>query len=87
MLAKLDKTQARALESLRGLPADAHSLVMCSRLTASGCTLEGPKGAFDELIAFIGEQLADGMLPAPSVVALRSLCVQIDPDCADFLGM
>ncbi|GEM_PF-6216416 len=42
MKVELDKAQDKALNALRGLPQGAHMLVMCSRITASGCILEGP---------------------------------------------
>jgi len=87
MKATLNKSQYRAVNDLRGLPSDAHMLIMCSRPTATGATLEGSEQAFEELVAFIGEEIAEGILSATSIRALSSLCEKIDPDCVDWLGM
>ena len=87
MKVSLDKSEYRALNGLRGLPEGAHMLVMCSRPTTTGATLVGSADTLDELVSAISEQIADGMLSATAVRALYSLCVKIDPDCADWLGM
>jgi hypothetical protein len=86
---RIDITQRerRALDKLRGLPSGAHMLLMCAHRTESGATLEGSEEAFTELIDFISEELADGMVSAASGAVLYALCVRIDPDCADWLGM
>lgn len=87
MKVSLDKSEYRALNGLRGLPESAHMLVMCSRMTATGGTLMGSVHAFDELVNDISVQIADGLISATAARALYSLCVKIDPDCADWLGM
>jgi len=87
MTLTLTKAEDRALNALRGLPEGAHMLVMCSRRAETGVILEGPVEDFDELVAFIGDQLADGLVSATAERALVSLCVKIDPDCEDWLGM
>jgi len=87
MKVTLSKTQHRAVNDLRGLPHDAHMLIMCSRYTATGGTLEGSEKAFEELVSFISEEMAEGMLSATAARALMSLCIKIDPECADWLGM
>lgn len=87
MRVEINKAQDRALNGLRGLPPDAHMLVMCSRRTATGAVLDGSEAAFVELVEFISGELAEGMQAASSTRALWSLCVAIDPDCADWLGM
>lgn len=88
MTITLTKAQYRAVNDLRGLPEGAHMMVMCSRPTdKGGGILEGDEADFDELVSFIGESLADGMLSETKARPLRSLCVKIDPDCADWLGM
>lgn len=87
MKVDLNQSQYRALNSLRGLPDKAHMLIMCSKPTPTGGTLEGSKQAFDELVEFVSGEIADGMLTASATQALASLCVEIDPDCADWLGM
>ena len=86
MRLSLNKTQYRAVNDLRGLPDGAHMLVMCSEITATGGVLEGPDEAFRELVAFIGEDLAEGMLSATATRALWALCVKIDPHSAEWLG-
>lgn len=87
MKVAITKREVNALNKLRGLPADAHMLLMCAHSTASGATLEGTEEAFAELIDFIGEEMADGMVSSAAGGVLYSLCVKIDPDCADWLGM
>lgn len=87
MQVTLTQTEYRALNALRGLPQGAHMLVMCSLPTATGATLEGSDDDFSEILSFIGEQMADGMLSETAERALRSMCLKIDPDCADWLGM
>lgn len=87
MKVSINKSQNRALNDLRGLPHAAHMLVMCSRSTPTGAELEGSDEAFAELVSFIGEEMAEGMLSPAASKALRSMCVKIDPECADWLGM
>ncbi|MFT4625683.1 MAG: hypothetical protein ACI8PZ_004354 [Myxococcota bacterium] len=87
MKVTLNKSQYRALNNLRALPADAHMLIMCSKLTPTGGVLDGSQDAFDELVGFISGEIADGMVSATAARALASLCVKIDPSCADWLGM
>ncbi len=88
MTITLTKAQYRAVNDLRGLPEGAHMMVMCSRPTdKGGGILEGDESDFDELVSFIGESLADGMLSETRGRTLGSLCVKIDPDCADWLGL
>ncbi len=87
MKVTLTKAQYRAVNALRGLPQGAHMMIMCSSATETGGVLEGSKADFEELVSFIGEELAEGMLSAASGRALGSLCIQIDPGCADWLGM
>jgi hypothetical protein len=83
MRISLEPRQFNALHKLRGLPARAHMLLMTSGPEA----LEGSREAFDELVEFIGEELGEGMLSSANAKALYSLCLGIDPDCADWLGM
>ena len=88
MTITLNKSQYRALNALRGLPEEAHMLIMCSSLTPTGGgILEGPEEAFDELVEFISGELAEGMVSASASKALLSLCAALDPDCVDWLGM
>jgi len=87
MRVTLNKTQYRAVNDLRGLPHDAHMLIMCSRHTATGGVLEGSEQAFEELVSFVSEELAEGKLSATAARALLSLCIKIDPECADWLGI
>jgi hypothetical protein len=87
MRVTLNKTQYNAINKLRGLPDGAHMLIMCSRMIPTGGVLDGSEAAFDELVEFISGEIADGMLSATATRALASLCVKIDPDCADWLGM
>ena len=87
MQVTLTKAEARAVNSLRGLPQGAHMLVMCSRSTETGAILDGSATAFEELVGHIGESMADGMLSMAAARTLGTLCVKIDPACADWLGM
>ena len=87
MRVAIDKREFRSLNDLRGLPTDAHMLIMCARPTPSGDTLEGSKQAFDELVSFISGEIAEGMVHETAISSLSSLCVRIDPGCADWLGM
>jgi hypothetical protein len=87
MRVALTKTEFRALNALRGLPEDAHYLVMTSSPTPTGGELDGDEDAFEELVAFIGEELAEGMLSASAAKTLWRLAVKIDPSCAEWLGM
>ncbi len=83
----LNKKQYRALHQLRGLPEGAHMLVMCSGMTDTGGTLDGDPDAFDELVGFINEEITEGMVSATTAGVLASLCVKIDPDSAEWLGL
>lgn len=87
MRVTLSKPQYRAINDLRGLPEAAHMLVMCSRPTKTGGILEGSEEAFNELVNFISEEMAEGMLSGTECRTLGALCVKIDPDCEDWLGM
>jgi hypothetical protein len=87
MRVPLTKAQYRAVNALRGLPEGAHMLIMCSRATETGGVLEGSEDAFEELVSFIGEEMGEGMLSATASQALWSLCVEIDPDSSDWLGV
>lgn len=86
MKMSLAKAEYDAVNDLRGLPHASHMLVMCSRPTREGGVLEGSDDAFAELVSSIGEAMADGMLSAGAARTLRSACLIIDPDCADWLG-
>jgi len=83
----LTKTQYQAVNALRGLPNDAHMLVMCSRSTEKGGVLDGDRNAFDALVSHISEDLAHGMHSVSRARALAAVAVKIDPSCADWLGM
>ena len=83
----VNKSQYRALNELRGLPEEAHMLIMCSRPTKTGGILEGSEEAFEELVSFISDEMAEGMLSATECRTLGALCVKVDPDCRDWLGM
>ncbi|TVQ87640.1 MAG: hypothetical protein EA397_17905 [Deltaproteobacteria bacterium] len=87
MKVTLNRREYLALDALRGLPEDAHMLIMCCTPTETGGILEGSQRAFEELVDFVSEEFSEGMLPASKVRALTSLCVKIDPECADWLGM
>ena len=76
MKVSLDKAQYRALNGLRGLPEGAHMLVMCSAPAATGGVVGGDEDAFEELVSFIGTEMAEGMLTATASRALRSLCLK-----------
>ena len=85
MRVAVNKAEYRALNGLRGLPAGAHTLVMCALPTPTGGVLDGSETDFAELVSFIGGEIADGTLPASR--ALLSLCLKIDPECGDWLGL
>ncbi len=61
-------------------------LLMRSRQTEEGAVLDGSEEDFAELVEFIGEDLAEGMLTARAASSLSELCIRIDPSCADWLG-
>jgi len=83
-----DAAQGRALNQLRGLPPDAHMLIMCSKTKPSGAlVLDGSEDDFAQLIDHISEEIADGMLSPRASQALGSLCIKIDPACREWLGM
>lgn len=80
--------QNRALSALRGLPSEAHLLLMCASTSANGGgALSGPKQAFDELIQHISEDLSVGIHDASTEAHLVAVCLKIDPRCEDWLGM
>jgi hypothetical protein len=87
MKVSLTKAEYRAVNALRGLPEQAHMLIMCSAPTETGGVLQGSEEAFEKLVSFIGEEMVDGTLSAAASRTLRSMCAKIDPDCADWLGM
>ncbi len=88
MKLSLTKAEYRAVNALRGLPDGAHMMVMCSNFNDDGSgELEGDEDDFAELVSFVGEEMAEGRLSATASRALRSLCVRIDPGCADWLVM
>lgn len=76
-----------ALHNLRGMPTSVHLMVFAARSTPSGAVLDGSRAKLDALVAFIGEELADGMVSPSDASALAALCARIDPDCLDWLGM
>ena len=78
----IDARQAQALNTLRGLPERAHLLLMESDMS----TLDGAKKAFDELVAFISDELAEGRVGRRDAEALIELCLRIDPSCSAWLG-
>lgn len=78
--------QSRALNELRGLPDDVFMMLMTARRTETGEVLQGTEETFAELVSFIADDLAEGMVSRRSVRPLRALCIAIDPDCADWLG-
>lgn len=84
---KLDLPQSRALAALRGLPARAHMLIMCARPDRSGDILEGTQDDFDELVEHISSEFAEGMVSARDAPLLYAICIKIDPNCAEWLGM
>ena len=86
MRVQLNKAQYDAVNDLRGLPEDAHMLVMCSHHTARGGVLDGSEEAFEQLLSFISEELSYGV-SARRARVLYSVAVAIDPDCADWIGM
>jgi hypothetical protein len=55
-------------------------------MTSSDDALEGSKEAFVELVEFISEELAEGMVSRANEGVLIALCLKIDPSCADWLG-
>lgn len=86
MRVSVTTAQYRALNDLRGLPDAAHMPIMCSLPTETGGQLDGSDEAFEELVSFIGPEMSEGLLSATASRALRSLCVKIDPRCAEWLG-
>lgn len=56
-------------------------------MTARPDALEGDEDDFQELVEFIGEELAEGMFSKADADTLVDLCLKIDPNCGDWLGM
>ena len=84
----LTKAEYNVVNDLRGMPTDAHMMVMCSQmLPDGGGVLDGTEEAFDELFHHINEDLSEGLARKRSVRALMSVCLKIYPDRADWLGM
>ena len=83
----INKIEYRTLINLRGLPDGAHMLIMCASSTPTGAILEGSEEAFEELVAFISEELAEGLVRGRTAGTLHALGVKIDPGCADWLGI
>ncbi len=82
----LNKTEYRALNRLRGLPPDAHLLVMCCHTTPTGGTLDGSENAFEELVEFLIAEVDEGLAPATDHPALLSIAGKINPESLDWLG-
>lgn len=85
MKVTINRSEVKALNDLRGLPEDAHMMVMCMESTEDGGVLEGSETAFEALVDFIGEELAEGLVRGDPR-HLVSLCEKIDPDCVEWLG-
>jgi len=62
-------------------------LVMCAHPDPSGDTLEGTKDDFDELVEHISGEFAEGMVSNRDAPLLYAICIKINPDCAEWLGM
>ena len=86
MRIKINRSETRALNNLRGLPDDVHMMLMTMTFADDGGVLDGTKETFDFLVEFIGELLAEEMLSDRDASVLTSLCQKIDPGCVDWLG-
>ena len=86
MKVTVNRSETRALNNLRGLPEDAHMMLMTMSISVDGGVLEGTAKTLQSLVEFIGELLADGMLSDPDATVLAALCEKIDPSCIDWLG-
>ena len=80
----LNQAESEALNALTGLPTEAHMLVMCGDVTASGMELEGSVTAFDELLQDLHDRLAEHRIPTAQRAALASICAKIDPKSASW---
>ena len=87
MKVTLTEAEYQAVNALRGLPPNAHLLIMCSRMTPTGGELDGSEEDFEELVSHLSGEIASGVVPRAKVSALWKLCVKIDPACAAWLGM
>lgn len=87
MKISITRREHDALHNLRGMPTSVHLMVFAARFTPSGAVLEGSRAKLDALVAFIGEELGDGLVSPGDAPALASLCAKIDPDCLEWLGM
>ena len=83
----ITRAQERALNTLRGTPDDVHMMLMTVRPTGDGAILQGTEETFANLVTFISDDIAEGMLAKKAIGPLSTLCIQIDPDCANWLGM
>jgi hypothetical protein len=79
----LDKAEYRLLNQFRGLPEDAHMLVMCSRSGPDGGgVLDGDPEAFAELRSYVGEEIEQGRPTGRR--ALMSMYTKLDLACAEY---
>ena len=86
MQVEISEAESRALNKLRGLPQGVFMMIVTARPLAQGETLQGEEASFQELIEFIDEEIAEGMVSGRAASLLFDLCVRMDPSCADWLG-
>lgn len=70
----VSRAQSLALNELRGLPEKVHMMLMMGQRTEAGELLQGTEETFAELVSFIAEDLAEGMVSGRSIPPLRALC-------------
>lgn len=63
----LTKAQYNALADIRGLDADAHSLVMCASLAPDGWTLKGTQRDFEKLATNLNEEVGEQLCPQKNI--------------------
>ncbi len=75
------KQEYNALDEIRGLSSDAHSMVMCATPSPSGrWILEGTSDAFNALTRDVAEEIYEQLSPPSRIKHLEKLYRRLSPD-------
>ena len=77
---EITKSQYDALNEIRGLHQDAHTMVMVAKRVDSGYLLEGTAETFDHLVSDLSDELHYELSPKYRLKHLRTLMNRIYPD-------
>lgn len=77
MRVALNKAEYRLLNRLRGLPPGAQLMVITSITTPTGGALDGDPEDFEELAAFLREELESGTVPRGKLRTMMALCDKV----------